>query len=309
MGFPRTKFRSATGASVAAMLLVLSAAPASRATSVDPLFDFQSTPLTNDFRQEFSGVGDATVNVDVPYGLDDAQKYDVYLPGDRNDAPIIVMIHGGGWTSGDKQDADVAAAKAGYWVAKGYVFVSINYRLLPKKDPLVQAADVALAVANVQKNAVNWGADKNKLILMGTGAGGHLAALLSSNPSLASDQGASIWAGAVVLETPALNIPAIMSSSHDSIYDAAFGSNVEFWEDSSPTDLLSSSGVPMLVVCAAESADNTCTKANAFAQAADNRGVNITVSPQALSSSEVNSRLGVSTAYTNTVDNFIESIL
>lgn len=309
MGFPRTKFRSAACVPAAAIALLLSAAPASQATSVDPLFDFQSTPLTNDFRQEFSGVGDATVNVDVPYGLDDAQKYDVYLPDERSNAPIIVMIHGGGWSSGDKQDADVAAAKAGYWVAKGYVFVSINYRLLPKKDPLVQAADVALAIANIQKNAVNWGADKNKLILMGTGAGGHLAALLSSNPSLASDQGATIWAGAVVLETPALNIPAIMSASHDSIYDTAFGSSTEFWEDSSPTDLLSSSGVPMLVVCSTESSDNTCAKASAFAHSANNAGVNITVSPQSLSSSEVNSQLGVSTAYTDTVENFIESIL
>ncbi len=309
MGFPRRNFRSATCVPVAALLAFLSVAPASRATSIDPLFDFQSTPLTNDFRQEFSGVGDATVNIDVPYRLDDAQKYDVYLPENRSNAPIIVMIHGGGWTGGDKQDADVAASKAGYWVAKGYIFVSINYRLLPKKDPLVQAADVALAIASIQKNAINWGADKNKLILMGTGAGGHLAALLSSNPSLASDQGATVWAGAVVLETAALNIPSIMSTSHDASYDTAFGTNVEFWEDSSPSNLLASSGLPMLVVCAAESTDNTCAKANAFAQAANNSGVHVTVSPQTLSASEVNSRLGVSSAYTNTVESFIESIL
>jgi acetyl esterase/lipase len=309
MGFPRTKFRAVASVSAAAFLLFSSAAPASHATSIDPLFDFQSAPLTNDFRQQFSGVGDATVNVDVPYGLDDAQKYDVYLPDERNNAPIIVMIHGGNWTSGDKQDADVAEAKAGYWVAKGYIFVSINYRLLPKKDPLIQAADVALAIASIQKNAENWGADKSKLILMGSGAGGHLAALLSSNPSLASDQGASVWAGAVVLETPALNIPAIMATSHDSVYDTAFGTNSEFWEDSSPTNLLDSSGVPMLIVCSAESTDNACARADAFAQAANSAGVHITVSPQSLSPSEVNSQLGVSTAYTDTVENFIESIL
>ncbi|MDB5523898.1 MAG: esterase/lipase-like protein [Rhizobium sp.] len=309
MGFPLTKFTSTACISAAALLVLFSATSASRATSANPLFDFQSTPLTNEFRQAYSGVSDATVNVDVPYGLDEAQKYDVYLPDSRANAPVIVMIHGGGWTSGDKADADVAAAKAGYWVAKGYVFVSINYRLLPKKDPLIQAADVALAIASIQKNAPNWDVDKNKLILMGTGAGGHLAALLSSNPSLAADQGASIWAGAVVLETSALNIPAIMTTSHDSAYDAAFGNNVEFWEDSSPTHLVASSGVPMMVVCSSESDDNTCAKANAFAQAADNAGVKITVSPQALSSSEVNSRLGVSSTYTNTVETYIESIL
>jgi acetyl esterase/lipase len=309
MGFPLPKFTSLKCVSAAVLLTLLGAAGASADSSTSPLFDYQSTPLTNDFRQQYSGVGDATVNVDVPYGLDDAQKYDVYLPASRTSAPIIVMIHGGQWMGGDKEDADVATAKAGYWVAKGYLFISLNYRLLPKKDPLIQAADVALAIANIQKNAVNWGADKNKIVLMGVGAGGHLAALLSSNPSLASDQGATIWAGAVVLETPALNIPAIMATTHDSNYDAAFGSNVEFWEDSSPTHLVASSGLPMLVVCSSESNDNTCAKASAFAQAASNAGVNITVSPQPLTSSEVNSRLGVSATYTGAVAQYIESIL
>jgi hypothetical protein len=65
----------------------------------------------------------------------------------------------------------------------------------------------------------------------------------------------------------------------------------------------------MMVVCSTESADNTCTKATAFAQAGQNAGVRITVSPQALSSSGVNSQLGISTAYTDTVATFIESIL
>jgi len=309
MGFQRLKVRSSARIPAVAALVFLGAVSAGRATSVDPLFDFQSAPMTNEFRQDFSSVGEATVNIDVPYGLDDAQKYDVYLPADRDNAPIIVMIHGGDWSGGDKQDADVATAKAGYWVAKGYIFVSVNYRLLPKKDPLVQAADIALAIANVQKNAANWGADKTKLVLMGSGAGGHLAALLSSNPSLASDQGATAWAGAVVLDTPALNIPAIMQASHDQTYDTAFGSNVEFWEDSSPTNLLDKSGLPMMVVCATASTTDTCAKANAFAQAADNSGVKVTVSPQSLSASEVNSQLGIAAAYTDSVDSFIKSIL
>jgi arylformamidase len=309
MGFQVSKISIAKCLASASILALFGAASSGMATSVNPLFDFQSDTMTANFRSEFSGASGATVSVDIPYGLDDAQKYDVYMPEGRSDAPIIVMVHGGEWSSGDKQDANVAEAKAGYWVSKGYVFVSLNYRLLPKKDPLIQAADVALAIANIQKNAPNWNADKNKIVLMGTGAGGHLVALLSSNPSLASDQGASIWAGAVVLETPALNIPAIMASDHDSIYDTAFGSNVEFWEDSSPSHLVASSGLPMLVVCSAESTANTCAKANAFANAAENAGVQITVSPQALSSAEINNRLGASTAYTDTVANYIDSLL
>lgn len=291
-----------------AALLVAAATGMSHA-GTNPLEDFNSEPLTESFRSSYSDVGGATVNVDVPYGLDAAQKYDVYLPANASNAPIIVMIHGGAWTGGDKQADNVAEDKAGYFVAKGYILVSLNYRLLPKSDPLIQAADVARGIANIQANAAKWGGDKNKIVLMGSGAGGHLAALLSSNPSLASDQGAATWAGAVVLETAALDVPSLMSNSHNNIYDTAFGSNLEFWEDSSPTHLVHSSGVPILVVCSTESGEDTCSKANAFKNAADDAGVNVTVAPQNIEPWQINSRVGVSTSYTNTIESYIDSVL
>ena len=303
MSLPRLR-RMAAGAA-----LLVAAMGGGAFAGTNPLEDFNSEPLTDTFRSTYSTVGDATVNVDVPYGLDGAQKYDVYLPASASNAPIIVMIHGGAWTGGDKQADDVAEAKAGYFVSKGYIFVSLNYRLLPQSDPLIQAADVARGIANIQTNASKWGGDKNKIVLMGSGAGGHIAALLSSNPSLASDQGASSWAGAVVLETAALNVPALMSSSHNNFYDTAFGTNLEFWEDSSPTHLVHSSGVPILVVCSTESWENTCAKANAFKNAADGAGVNVTVSPQNLEPRQINSRVGVSTSYTNTIESYIDSVL
>lgn len=296
--------RAAAGAA-----LLLSVAAGVALAGTNPLEDFNSEPLTSGFRGNYSGVGNATVNVDIPYGLDSAQKYDVYLPENASQAPIIVMVHGGAWTSGDKQAEDVATAKAGYFVARGYIFVSLNYRLLPGSDPLIQAADVARGIANIQANASKWGGNENKIVLMGSGAGGHLAALLSSNPSLASDQGASIWSAAVILETAALNVPALMSTSHDNIYDKAFGANLEFWEDSSPTHLVHASAVPILVVCSAESLENTCSKAAAFKQAANNAGVDVTVSQQNLSPWQVNSRVGVSSSYTDTIASFISSTL
>lgn len=288
--------------------LLLSAVATGALAGANPLEDFNSETLTGNFRSGYS-VGDATVNVDVPYGLDAAQKYDVYLPANASQAPIIIMVHGGAWTGGDKQADHVAEAKAGYFVARGYIFISLNYRLLPSSDPLIQAADVARGIANIQANAAKWGGDKSKIVLMGAGAGGHLAALLSSNPSLASDQGASSWSAAVVLETAALNVPALMSTSHNGIYDTAFGSNFEFWEDSSPTHLVHSSGVPMLVVCSAESGENTCAKANAFKQAANSAGIAVTVSSQNVSPWQINSKVGVSTSYTDTIRNYIDSVL
>lgn len=295
-------------AAAGAVLLVATASGMSHA-GTNPLEDFNSEPLTNSFRSGYAGVGEATVNVDIPYGLDPAQKYDVYLPANPSNAPVIVMVHGGAWTGGDKQDDHVAEAKAGYFVARGYVFVSLNYRLLPQSDPLIQAADIARGIANIQTNAGKWGGDKDKIVLMGAGAGGHLAALLSSNPSLASDQGAAVWAGAVVLETAALNVPNLMSSSHNNVYDTAFGSNLEFWEDSSPTHLVHASAVPILVVCSTQSQEHTCSRANDFKQAADTLGANVTVSPQNVDPWQVNSKVGVSPSYTTSIETYIQSIL
>ena len=287
--------------------LLLSVATGALA-GANPLEDFNSETLTGNFRSGYP-VGNATVNVDVPYGLDAAQKYDVYLPANAAQAPIIIMLHGGAWTGGDKQSTHVAEAKAGYFVARGYIFISMNYRLLPSSDPLIQAADVARGIANIQANAAKWGGDKSKIVLMGAGAGGHLAALLSSNPSLASDQGATSWSAAVVLETAALNVPALMSTSHSGLYDTAFGANLEFWEDSSPTHLVHSSGVPMLVVCSTESPEATCSKAQAFKQAASSAGIAVTVSSQNVTPRHINSRVGVSAGYTDTIANFIASAL
>src|SRR6266436_344401 len=57
------------------------------------------------------------------------QTLDVYAPTEGKDHPVVVWIHGGGWQAGDKTEVQT---KPQAFVDKGMVFVSINYRLLPK---------------------------------------------------------------------------------------------------------------------------------------------------------------------------------
>jgi arylformamidase len=54
---------------------------------------------------------------------------DVYAMPKEKNAPVMFWIHGGGWETGDKSDV---AQKPQFFVERGFVFVSINYRLLPK---------------------------------------------------------------------------------------------------------------------------------------------------------------------------------
>ena len=69
------------------------------------------------------------VHKDLNYAAskDKKQTLDVYAPAEGKNHPVVVWVHGGGWQRGDKSEVD---AKPKAFVAKGYVFVSVNYRLL-----------------------------------------------------------------------------------------------------------------------------------------------------------------------------------
>ncbi|NUQ92417.1 MAG: alpha/beta hydrolase, partial [Gemmatimonadaceae bacterium] len=117
---------------------------------------------------------------DVVYGPDARQRFDVYIPGEAKGAPVIFMVHGGGWSAGDKRARGVVDNKVARWLPRGLVVVSTNYRLLPAAKPLDQARDVARALAAAQRMSSSWGADSSKFILMGHSAGGHLVTLVAT---------------------------------------------------------------------------------------------------------------------------------
>lgn len=246
---------------------------------------------------------------DIAYGEADAQKMDVYLPAHAENAPLILMVHGGGWRRGDKAMSQVVDNKAARWLAQGFIFISINYRMLPKADVLTQADDVARALAAAQSRATGWGGDPAKFILMGHSAGAHLVALLSAAPARAQAQGARPWPGTVVLDSAALDVVKIMQSRHYRLYDKAFGKDQTFWKSASPYHVLSAAATPMLLVCSTTRRDKPCDQADAFAARAAALGVRAEVSGQALSHKEINQTLGLNGAYTDTVERFMRSLV
>ena len=86
------------------------------------------------------------------------QRFDVYVDGKHQDAPVIFMVHGGGWKRGDKGMSGVVDNKFERWGPRGIVFMSANYRLMPEADPYVQAEDIARALAKAQAEAARVGA-------------------------------------------------------------------------------------------------------------------------------------------------------
>jgi acetyl esterase/lipase len=114
---------------------------------------------------------------DIAYGTDPEQKLDIHhLKNDNNKLrPVIIFIHGGGWTSEDKSNTRFSSLK---WIKNGYTVVSINYRLAPKMQHPAQIQDCAMALKWVIDNIENYGGNPSEIAIIGHSAGAHLVALL-----------------------------------------------------------------------------------------------------------------------------------
>jgi acetyl esterase/lipase len=249
----------------------------------------------------------ARVERDVAYGSDPAQRLDVYAPASAARAPIVLMVHGGAWMLGDKANSGVVANKVGYWLPRGYVVASMNYRMTRPPEPLEQADDVARAIAFLQKEAPRWGGDGDRLVVAGHSSGAHLVALLAADPAIAARHGARPWLGTMALDSAALDVVAIMEGRHARFYDRVFGADRARWARSSPLQRIAGRPRPMLLVCSRRREDS-CSAARAFADRAVAAGGRADVLPVDLNHGEVNAELGRSSEYTAAVQAFMRSL-
>lgn len=249
----------------------------------------------------------AQLQRDLAYGSDPAQRMDVYRPANAANAPVILLVHGGGWRRGDKASGNVINNKIGHWLPKGYVVVSVGYRMSQDTTPVEQADDVARALAYAQQHAAGWGADASRFVLIGHSAGAHLVALLSADPGIATGRGAKSWLGTVALDSAALNVEKIMEGRHLGLYDRVFGNDRGLWRASSPTLRLQHAPVPMLLVCSSQRGDS-CAQAREFAAKATGLGGQVRVQPVDLSHGQINEQLGTPGSYTAAVDAFMHSL-
>ncbi|MFG1922511.1 alpha/beta hydrolase fold domain-containing protein [Cryptosporangium sp. NPDC048952] len=118
-------------------------------------------------------------DVDIPYGpaglrnhLDVWRRADL-PPGGR--APVLIQVHGGAWTVGNKREQ--ALPLLSHLTERGWVCVSVNYRLGPRATWPDMIVDVKRAVAWVKENIAEYGGDPDFVTITGGSAGGHLTAL------------------------------------------------------------------------------------------------------------------------------------
>jgi acetyl esterase/lipase len=115
---------------------------------------------------------------DVPYvkAGHERQRLDLFIPPGKNESrPLVIWIHGGGWSSGSK---DRNPAKA--LLLRGYAVAGIGYRLSQHATYPAQIEDCKAAIRWLRANAKEYGIDPKRIGVWGASAGGHLASLVGT---------------------------------------------------------------------------------------------------------------------------------
>lgn len=112
------------------------------------------------------------------------QKLDLYLPESTRPLPVLVWIHGGGWSGGDRSNPPILD-----FTGDGYAVVSVGYRLSGDAIFPAQIHDLKAAIRWLRANSATYNLDPDRIGVVGASAGGHLAALLGTSGGHAGLEG------------------------------------------------------------------------------------------------------------------------
>jgi acetyl esterase/lipase len=182
------------------------------------------------------------------------QSLDIYGKTSSEKQPVLIYIHGGAWTIGDKSNG--LGTKVPWLANQGWLFVSINYRLAPKVQHPVLIEDVAAAVAWVHEHINEYGGDPEKIVVMGHSAGAHLAALVSTDKRKleAHKKPLSVIKAVVLLDGAGYDIPALLTDpllpkTSIETYTKWASNNPDVWKDASPiTHIEKDIGTPEFLI-------------------------------------------------------------
>jgi acetyl esterase/lipase len=206
-----------------------------------------------------SRVGKPWVTRDIRYHDDSAeQRLDIWRGAATTGAPVMIYVHGGSWVAGSKRGQGTHLITE--LTARGWLCVSIDYRLGPRNRWPSMIVDVKRAIAWVRANIASYGGDPSFVAIAGGSAGAHLAALaaLSANdprfqPGF-TEADTSIQAAALlygVYDLTALNDdgqPRLRDYVRRVLFDADLLDDETTWRAASPTWRVDEHAPPMFVV-------------------------------------------------------------
>ncbi len=191
-----------------------------------------------EFRQELN----------VSYGSDSDQVFDIYLPANRTlDTKVMILVHGGGWTSGDKSSMNLLKDLILQEIPNVAV-VNINYRLADQNNPPfpMQINDISEIITFLIDNQDDY-VISNEFGFIGTSAGAHLSMLWS----YAHDQNAVTNMVASIVGPTNFTDPAYLNNTNPEIEEImnviGIDASLEFLELVSPYHQVTADAPPTIL--------------------------------------------------------------
>ena len=245
------------------------------------------------------------VTRDIPYATaHERQTLDVHAPDNAKNLPVVFWIHGGGWQSGDKT---LVALKPKAFMEAGFVFVSIQHRLLPTVEMGDLTRDVAKALGWVHKNIATYGGDPTRLLVMGHSSGGQLAALMCTDDRYAKAEGFSLTMikGCVPVDADTFDIPAIIEVAETRarvhhLPMPTYGHRQKFGNDptkhrdfSTVTHVARNKGIPPFLILHIAGHPDTTAQARRLAAVLEAAGISVkVVAGRETTHASINDKLG-----------------
>ncbi len=186
--------------------------------------------------------------LNISYGMDDDQKLDLYLPANRNNnTKVLILVHGGGWTSGDKADMN-AFRDIIRQDLPNMAIVNINYRLADaNNNPYPMQIDDITSIVNYLKTIDDDYVFSDDYGFIGVSAGAHLSLLWSyafdaenNAKMVGSIVGPTNFTDPAYLENSNPNVQALME-----LY--GMDASTEFLEEVSPYHRATASSPPTIL--------------------------------------------------------------
>ena len=248
-------------------------------------------------------------------GGGNANSLDIYTFDGAHNAPVMVYIHGGAWITGDKSRVH---QKDDFFNHRGYVFISVNYTLVPHTTVEGQLEEIDAALGYIVANVARAGGDPHNISLIGHSAGVHLVAMTALRP-LENAQALIASGGlrAVICnDTRSYNIPRIAADAGGHLpqaYARPFGNDPARWAALSPLTYIGETGKnlpPFLIAHSGQgSAARRASYAAEFAGALRAAGVSATVyDGSQYSHEQINKGIGKAPGITGAIAAFLDTV-
>lgn len=239
-------------------------------------------------------------------------ELDIYRLDTASNAPVLVYVHGGAWAIGSKSAVHSMPA---HFTASGFVFVSVDYRLVPDVGVQDQLKDIDHALDWITRNIARFGGDPSNLHLIGHSSGAHLVAMTAVAPKPVTKRLIAKGALRSVIsnDTPAYDIPRIATKTRGAelpqIYARVFGQSPTFWKAMSPIYQLGQAHkYPAFLLLYSGTGDGTIRQdfTRDFAAKLQKSGAQTTLfDGRHYSHREMNTGIGTATDLTRAIDGFL----